>query len=297
MSDLERQIEETNLRAFSDWEAEKMSRLSAFEKASGQIKQENQRRISEWEKATASRSKEYHEKCIEIDVKNLQKLATWKLANAPWIREEQRWRDRALAAQAEIKQLEDELVSQRSSTAQEFQQRKGKAEVVLKSHDATRQDYERELRHAEMNTRKVQLELYLDKSLIRNAKLKGITGDRILSLESFGIETAKDVDILKNQKVPGIGTVLSNRLFEWRDRLASSFRPQQGLPESEKSRIAMRYAPVLRSLAQTVEAAISDLDTIAKFQTVREAEQVKAIAAAVQKLAVADAHLQKMAGG
>ena len=52
-----------------------------------------------------------------------------------------------------------------------------------------------------------------------------------------------------------------------------------------------------RSLAQTVEAAISDLDTLAKFQTGREAEQVKAIAAAVQKLAVADAHLQKMAGG
>ena len=106
-------------------------------------------------------------------------------------------------------------------------QRKDEASGIVASHGTVKLDYERELRQAEFDSKKIQLEEHLDKALIRQANLKGITGDRILSLESFGIETAKDVPLLHNQKVPGIGPVLSNRLFDWRDGLMSSFRPQQ----------------------------------------------------------------------
>jgi hypothetical protein len=113
-------------------------------------------------------------------------------------------------------------------------------------------------------------------------------------LESFGIETAKDVYILYIRKVPGIGTVLSQRLFDWRDKLASSFRPQQGLPESEKSRISIRYGPVLLPLGQAIQAAINDLEAIAASHRAREAERVKEIAAAVQDLAIAEAYVRAM---
>ena len=145
-----------------------------------------------------------------------------------------------------------------------------------------------------MDSKKIQLEEHLDKALIRQAKLKGITSDRILSLESFGIETAKDVPLLNNQKVPGIGPVLSKRLFDWRNRLAASFRPQQTLPDSEKNRIASRYAPVMLPLGQSIQGAINDLDTIAMSHRTREAEMIKAIAAAVQTLAIAEAHVRAM---
>lgn len=190
--------------------------------------------------------------------------------------------------------MEDEWVAQRQVTVSKFQQRKAGADGVLKSHDGARQDDERELRRAEMDSTRIQLEEHLDKSLIRQAKLKGITGDRILSLESFGIETAKDVVLLNNQKVPGIGPVLSQRLFDWHAKLASSFRPRQGLPESESRRVATRYAPVLLPLRQALQSAINDLETITASHLASEAERLKAIAAAVQDLAVAEAYVQAM---
>jgi DNA-binding helix-hairpin-helix protein with protein kinase domain len=185
-------------------------------------------------------------------------------------------------------------VAQRRIVGSKFQQRKLDVQTVLKSHDGALQDYDRELRDAEMNSSKLQLDEHLDKSLIRRAKLKGISGDRILTLESFGIETAKDVAMLNDQKVPGIGPVLRNRLLDWRNKLASSFRPKQGLPESERKRVAARYAPVLLPLRQALQSAIDDLETIAASHRAREAEQIKAIAAAVQDLAVASAYVRIM---
>jgi DNA-binding helix-hairpin-helix protein with protein kinase domain len=241
-----------------------------------------------------SRQAAHRKECDSVDAKNRQIIADWEAANAPWLNEQKRWRDRALAAQADVNLMENKLMAEREVTSSKFQQRKVNADGVLKSHDGARQDYERELQHAEMNSKKIQLEEHLDKSLIRSAKLKGITLDRILSLESFGIETAKDVSMLNNQKVPGIGPVLSKRLFDWRDKLAGSFRPQQGLPESERRRVASRYAPVLLPLGQALQSAISDLETIAQSHRAGEAERNKAIAAAVQAKAVAEAYVRAM---
>jgi hypothetical protein len=74
----------------------------------------------------------------------------------------------------------------------------------------------------------------------------------------------------------------------------ASFRPQQALPESEKNRIASRYAPVMLPLGQAIQAAINDLDTIAMSDRAREAEMMKAIAAAVQNFAIAEAYANAM---
>ena len=57
-----------------------------------------------------------------------------------------------------------------------------------------------------------------------------MTTARILSLSSFGIETALDVEKLRTQKVPGIGPVLTQRLTEWRESLVRTFKPQPGVP-------------------------------------------------------------------
>ena len=288
------EIDARNRQLIAEWEAENAACDASYVQTLREIELENQRRISVCDAMTASRQAEHNQKCREIDAKNRQLIAAWEAANAPWIGEQKRWRDRASAAETQIKRMENAFVAQRQASISRFQQRKANADGVLKSHDGARQDYERELRQAEMDSKKIQLEEHLDKSLIRPAKLKGITGDRILSLESFGIETAKDVAILHYQKVPGIGPVLSKRLFDWCDKLALSFRPQQGLPESEKRRLAARYAPVLLPLGQAIQAAINDLEAIAASHSACEAEGVKGIAAAVQNLTVAEAYVRAM---
>ena len=178
-----------------------------------------------------------------------------------------------------------------ASQAQFDKRKKDAAQEIVSTHHRVKQEYDKELRQAETDSKKIQLEEHLDKELIRNAKIKGITGKSILALESFGIESAKDVEMLKRQKVPGIGPVLSGRLFEWRERIERSFIPKQALPESERSRIASRFAPELLPLRQTIQTAIRDLEGITASHRACEREVVKTIEAAVQNAAVAEAHL------
>ena len=144
---------------------------------------------------------------------------------------------------------------------------------------------------AEINSKKSQLAEHLDRFLIRNANIKGITSSRLLCLESFGIETARDVRRLKKQKVPGIGPVLSKRLFDWRAHLKATFVPQKALPDSERSRVASQFAPVLLPLQETAKAAIRDLEAITAMHGSRERDLVKAIEVAVRNVAVEEAHL------
>jgi DNA-binding helix-hairpin-helix protein with protein kinase domain len=288
------EIARANRRVLADWAAENASRQAAHDRARHQVENENQRLTSAWETLKATRQSEHERACREVDAKNHRLIAGWEAANAPWLAEEKRWRDRAGNAEVEILRLESDLIKQRAVTESRFRQRKDEASGIAASHGVAKADYERELGQAELDSEKIQLEEHLDKALIRHAKLEGISGYRILSLESFGIETAKDVPLLHTQKVPGIGPALSRRLFDWRDGLMASFRPQQALPESEKNRIASRYAPVMLPLGQAIQAAINDLDTIAMSHRAREAEMIKAIAAAVQNFAIAEAHVNGM---
>ena len=287
-------VEAANRVVLNAWEAENAARKAVYDNARRKVESANQGLIDAWEAVKASRQAEHDRACREVDAANRRLIAEWGGANAPWLAEERRWREQAAGAEAEIRRLEADLYAQRKATEGRFRQRKDEASGIAVSHDRARQDYEKELKQAEVDSKRIQLEEHLDKALIRQAKLKGITSDRILSLESFGIETAKDVSLLNNQKVPGIGPVLSKRLFDWRKSLEASFRPKHTLPDSEKNRIASRYAPVMLPLGQSIEGAINDLGTIAMSHRSREAEMIKTIAAAVQNLAIAEAHVRVM---
>jgi DNA-binding helix-hairpin-helix protein with protein kinase domain len=289
-----REVEHENRRTLSAWETETSIRQDAYDQQRKKIDQENGRLIWAWEKLNAQRLAEHQRKCREVDAANQKILTAWEHANAPWIEEQKRWRRSAQSKEEEISRLETALMTQRASCTSRFQQRLATAEKIRNSCEDALRDYESDLRQAELNARQLQLDLHLDNSLICNARIKGISADRILALESFGVETARDVEMLKNKKIPGIGPVLSRRLFDWRDKVASSFRPKQGLPESETLRIASRYAPTLLPVVQDFETAMSDLERIAIEYRSYESNQVRAIADALERLSVANAFVQAM---
>jgi DNA-binding helix-hairpin-helix protein with protein kinase domain len=237
---------------------------------------------------------EYARRCQPIEAENQRLMAAWQAANAGWVAEERKWQEMSAGVEAQFAQLEAELFARRATSVEQFQRRKKEADGFVSAHHKARQEYERELRQAEADSIKIQLESHLDKFLIRDARLTAITNQRILSLESFGIQTAKDVPMLKSQKVPGIGPVLSMRLFVWRDSLARSFAPKQALPEAERSRIASRYAPVLLPLIQTLHAAVHDLEGIIASNRTCERELLKAIGALADNAAVVEAHLNAL---
>ncbi len=288
------EIAAKNRQILAEWEAENTRRQAHYQRTCMEIEAKNRNVISAWESLSAARQSEYGRACKKIDEENERAIAAWKAANGPWFEEERRWRQRLAAAEAERDRLESELRSQRSASQARFDKRKKDAEEIVSSHDNARLEYRRDLQRAETDSKKIQLEEHLEKALIRDAKIRGITGRCILALESFGIEAANDVELLKSRKVPGIGPVLSRRLFDWRGQIERTFVPQQGLPESERSRIARRYAPVFLPLGQTVQAALRDLEVITSSHRARERELVKLIEAAAQNVAVAQAHLEAL---
>ena len=289
-----REVEAANRIVLQAWRRENASRMAVYEDTRQRVEGANQGLVDAWEAVRASRQAEHERACREVDSGNRRLVAAWEAANAPWLAEVKRWRDRVAGAEVEMLRLESEFTRQRAATEGKFRRRKDEASGIAASHGRAKMDYERELRQAELNSNKIQLDEFLDRSLIRQAKLKGINNKCILALESFGIETAKDVPMLNNQKVPGIGPVLSKRLLDWSHSLATSFRPQQSLPESERNRIASRYSPVMLPLGQSIQGAINELDTIAMSHRARESELVKVIAEAVQNFATAEAHVRAM---
>lgn len=68
-----------------------------------------------------------------------------------------------------------------------------------------------------------QLDAYLDRFRLDAATISGIGDGRKATLQSYGIETAADVDRSRILSIPGFGPSLTGRLVEWRKKLAARF--------------------------------------------------------------------------
>jgi DNA-binding helix-hairpin-helix protein with protein kinase domain len=96
---------------------------------------------------------------------------------------------------------------------------------------------EREQRYQELvaNRQKHALKSYLDKFRIDRASISGIGPSRSAMLESYGIETAADVDLTAVLQVPGFGAAMASKLIAWQSELRRRFRfdPASGVDRSE----------------------------------------------------------------
>lgn len=287
-------MESVNRKLLGAWKAAVASLMNEYESACRLVDEENRTRIMAWDMKNEARAEEHRRTCDGIAATNRRLLAAWEAENAEWLEEEGRWRKRLAKIEAEMNRLEAELTSKRSESVMKFESMKGGAEIFADDFERAKRDYDGDIRRAEMESKGDQLEEHLDNFLIRDAKLKGITNARVIDLESFGIETAKDVEILKSQKVPGIGPVLGKRLFDWREGLARSFTPKQALPEKDRSRIAGRYAPVLMPLGENIQATLREMEGIMSSHHTRERGLVASIASMVEKGAAAEANLKAL---
>ncbi|MGR7995820.1 hypothetical protein [Xanthobacter sp. ZOL 2024] len=71
--------------------------------------------------------------------------------------------------------------------------------------------------------RRIQMNKFLDKFEISDAKIDSIGPGRKQTLESFGIETALDITKSALQHVPGFGPVLQSKLLDWRSAIEKRF--------------------------------------------------------------------------
>ncbi|AWM86098.1 peptidoglycan-binding protein [Microvirga sp. 17 mud 1-3] len=104
--------------------------------------------------------------------------------------------------------------------------------------------------------RSTQMRRHLEKYPIAKSGAKGIGASRLLTLRSYGIETAADVDRRRIESIPTFGPSLANGLIVWRQKVEARFvfDPSQPLDPADvlaiKSDIAKRGADLEKRVHQ-----------------------------------------------
>lgn len=91
------------------------------------------------------------------------------------------------------------------------------------------------LSQLESQQRNRQSHVFLQSFRLDDAKIAGIGPSRKATLESYGIETAADINIHAIQQVPGFGPSYTRKLIAWRDSVQRKFvyDPSKGVPQSD----------------------------------------------------------------
>ena len=101
---------------------------------------------------------------------------------------------------------------------------RGDADAAIMAYKDQDRALDNELRVLESNREVRQRQIYLDRFSIRRANISGIGTAEINELNSFGIETAADIDRPTLLKLSGLDNDIKSQLLDWRSRRESRFR-------------------------------------------------------------------------
>jgi DNA-binding helix-hairpin-helix protein with protein kinase domain len=109
-----------------------------------------------------------------------------------------------------------------------------------------------------------QLAQHLDQYRIESANLDGIGPGRIATLQSYGIETAEDINLSKLSTINGFGEKLVMRLLDWRRQCEGlfSFDPASMPTQSIIASIDRDIASKRQKIKQDLSAGMAQLTAI-----------------------------------
>ena len=118
--------------------------------------------------------------------------------------------------------------------------------------------------------REQQLETHLDGFHIARAHISDIGPGRKAILQSYGIETAADVERHKILNVPGFGPAMTRRLTDWRRSVERNFRfdPTRGVEPRRISALDAEIATLKKKLEEELSSGPVEL-----LKVRRQAEQ------------------------
>ena len=120
------------------------------------------------------------------------------------------------------------------------------------------------LQELERDRFKQRLEEYLENFFIEHATIPGIGPGRKAMLESYGIETAADVEKQRIVFVPGFGPAMAEKLIEWRRETERGFHfdPSKGVDPQKIVAIDRDIATQKKKIEQGLIAGSNDLAQI-----------------------------------
>jgi len=171
-----------------------------------------------------------------------------------------------------------------------FHELRQKLEAVRNQLDALPNERQRKVRKLQGELRERQLRRYLDRFRIEDASIKGIGHSRKATLQSWGIETAADIDLARVLQVPGIGPALADRLVDWRQKLESRFvfDPSRGLDPADLGKVDSEIAQKRTRLEKELSRGLQQLHILRqrildrRAYLYREAERVAREAAQIE---------------
>ncbi|HTQ78432.1 MAG TPA: hypothetical protein VMM92_00435, partial [Thermoanaerobaculia bacterium] len=194
-------------------------------------------------------------------------------------------------AQAELARLSQAWKTEAGPSAFEAQsQELEKRRAAYLDLPAARQ---RRLDYLRVNLRQKQLDRYLDSHRLERARIKGIGPARKATLQSFGIETAADVDPFAIPRIPGFGPVMTESLVLWRQELERSFvyDPHRGIDPADLRALETSLATEKAQLERDLAAGAAKLDQLRQRTLRRREELLPLLNAALGKVAQVQADL------
>jgi DNA-binding helix-hairpin-helix protein with protein kinase domain/Flp pilus assembly protein TadD len=166
---------------------------------------------------------------------------------------------------------------QQETDARPFDTRRRELEARKREYEQLPQVRQQKLDRLRAESEARQLQKYLDRFEIDDADISGIGFSRKATLQSYGIETAADIDYYRVLAVPGFGPTYTDKLISWRTSLERRFRfdPSKGIDPADITAVEREIAvarskiiaelrsslPHLRQLSERIRTARSTLKT------------------------------------
>jgi hypothetical protein len=108
--------------------------------------------------------------------------------------------------------------------------------------------------------REDQLTRYLDQFFLVDAKLTGIGPNLMMTLASFGVETAADITKTRVEQIPGFGQARTRTLLDWRREQERGFRFVSGkIDPAQRAALERKYSTERRRQERLLQLGLKDL--------------------------------------
>lgn len=147
----------------------------------------------------------------------------------------------------------------------------GRFNVKLRELETKKTEYQnlpslrqQRINHLEATLRERQLYKFLDRFRIADAAIRGIGSSRTATLQSYGIETAADVDWNKILAVPGFGPAYTEEIVDWRLSIERRFvfNPAQGIDPADLQAVENEIAAIRSQLERELHNGPAQLRQI-----------------------------------
>lgn len=195
-------------------------------------------------------------------------------------------------AQATFQKLQ-EIWTHQSDDAP-FRRKRGELEVLKEEYRGLPAFRQKKLAALEAGRRAAQLERFLDRYRIDKAKIPNIGPGRTATLQSYGLETASDLETRAILGVPGFGHMLTQTLLGWRQSIESKFvfDPTKGVDPADVAALDRTIAARKAQIERVLQTGGAELEKIRHQITLRRQSLLQQLEPAAKAVAQEEADLR-----